>query len=506
MRTVLLLFGLVACAGGSDKGPGGDKDEVQPDPRTLVEVAPVVRGGVGDHIGASATIESDASATLVPEAQGVVTGIYAEEGDPVTKGQLLAVIASPTLDAAYQRATAELERATNDAATAERLFAQGAVSKAEVDLARQALAAARTAHEEASRTRGFTRLESPIAGTVAARNVRYGELAGVQPAFTIVDLARLRVIVNLPERDLAKVRPNLPATLTSAYDPDATGTGVVERVAPVVDPMSGTFRVTVRLDAPATGSALAAHSVAALPAVAAPASPVSPAGSSSASPAGGAAATLADVASPAEAGAASPAEAGAASPADPGTAHGTGAAHGTVADAVAPAHHAPPLRPGQFASVRIEVDRHEGVLTAPRRALVWEEGRSYVFEVVETTAEAEAKEAGGDAKGDEQKDDKSSFTFDLASFEHFFGGKDDDTDKPDELPGPWRKAKRVEVHVGYQDGDVAEILDGVTEGASIVVVGNQALRDGARVRLPSDPTVAAGDAAKPDAAAKPEAG
>ncbi len=396
MRALLLLLLLGACSqGGEEPAPDEEKSEAAPDPRTLVEVGVVTRGTVGDHIGASAIVESEAQASLVPETQGVVTGIYAEEGDTVTKGQLLAMVASPTLDAAYQRATAELERAQADAATAERLFAQGAVSKSEVDTALRALEAAKTAHVEASRTRGFTRLESPIDGTVATRALRYGELAAGQPAFTIVDLSRLRVVVSLPERDLARVRAGLPAKLTSAYDANVTGTGAVERVAPVVDAASGTFRVTVRLDVPAEGAL--------------------------------------------------------------------------------------PLRPGQFASVKVEVDRHTDVLVVPRRALVWEEGKAYVYQVVETTKEEEEKLAGGDKK--EEKEEKKGFSFS-------FGGKDEEEEKAPELPGPWRKAKRVEVEVGYEDGELAEILKGLDEGATVVTVGNQALRDGARVRLPGDPTVA----------------
>lgn len=414
MRALLFMILLGACSGGAPEGPDGEeKAETQPDPRTLVEVATVTRASVGDHLGASAVIESEAQASLVPETQGIVTGIYAEEGDAVTKGQLLAVIASPTLDAAYERATAELERATADAEAAERLFAQGAVSKSEVDTARRALDAARTAHQEASRTRGFTRLESPIAGTVATRNLRYGELAAGQPAFTIVDLGRLRVIVNLPERDLTKVRVGLPAKLVSAYDANATGTGTVERVAPVVDAASGTFRVTVRLDAPAEGSSI-----------------------------------------------------------------------GTSSSGFAT------LRPGQFASVRIEVDRHEDVLTLPRRALVWEEGKAYVFQVVETTKEEEEKAAKGVDGEEDKKEEEPGF---LAKM---FGGEEEE-EKEDEVPGPWRKAKRVEVGVGYEDGELAEILSGVEDGAVVVTVGNQALRDGARVRLPSDPTIAKSADEKP---------
>lgn len=395
MKRALLLVLLAGCSTSTSEGePGGEeKAEVQPDPRTLVETAAVSPGSVGSHLVASATVESEAQATLLPETTGVVTGIHAEEGDPVRRGDLLAVIASPQLDAAYQRASAELERATTEAETAERLFGQNAVSKAELDAAHQALKVARTAHEEASRTRGFTRLESPIDGVVAQRNVRYGEVVGATPAFVVVDPTRLRVVVNLPERDLPRVRPGLPATLTSAYAADVTGRGTLERIAPVVDPATGTFRATVRLD--------------------------------------------------------------------PDT----------------------PLRPGQFVSVRVEVDRHDGVLTVPRRALVWEEGKAYVFRVADVTPEDEAKEKEAAAKAG-KKEEKGGFSFD------FGGGGKDEEKKDTEPPGPKRKAVRLAVQVGYEDGDTAEIAAGLAEGDPVVVVGNQALRDGARVRLPGDPTVA----------------
>lgn len=408
----LLCLWLAACSGGGGAGPDegaaedtDEKKKAEPDPRTLVEVASAVTGGVGDHLVGSATVESEAQATLVPEAQGVVTGIFVEEGDAVKKGQLLAVIASPTLEGGYERASAELDRATREAATAERLHAQGALSKAELETAQQALQTARLAAGEASRTRGFTRMESPIAGTVAQKNLRYGEVAGTQAGFVIVDLDRLRVVVNLPERDISRVRPGMPVTLVSAYDDALQATGQVLRVAPVVEATSGTFRVTVAVD-PGQGA----------------------------------------------------------------------------------------LRPGQFVSARIEVDRHEGVLTVPRRALVWEEGKAYVYLVRELNAEELAKEEE-EKQEEEEKEGKAKGQ---GGFSFSFGGGEEE-DEPDELPGPKRKAVRTPVEVGYEDGELAEIRSGLEVGQAVVVVGTEALRDGARVRLPEDPTLA-------KASAEPSAG
>lgn len=404
-RPLLLLFvtmlGLaLACSaetgdggGKGGKGGRGGKDEEGPaaDPRTLVDVAVAGPGAVGDHVVASASVESDAQAVLVPEATGVVTGIYAEEGEVVRAGQLLAVIASPMLDAAYDRASAELERAKADAATAERLHGQGAIATTELETARRALGAAKTAHEEASKTRGFTRIESPIDGVVANRNVRYGETAGPVAAFTVVDLDRLRVVVNLPERDLARVAEGQVATAISAYDDKITASGKVARIAPVVDTQTGTVRVTVNLD--------------------------------------------------------------------PGQRT---------------------LRPGQYVSVRIEVARHDDVLTVPRRAIVWEEGQSFVYTLLEGPVPGSEEE---EKKDEEKAEEKGGFSFD------FLGGEKEEEKEP-EVPGPYRRAHRVEVKLGFEDGVLAEIVEGIVAGDQVITVGNQALRDDARVRLPSDPVMA----------------
>ena len=328
------------------------------------------------------------------------------EGDAVTKGQLLAVIASPQLDAAYERASAELERTSAEAESAERLFQQGAIARSELDVAQRALAGARTAHQEASQTRGFTRLESPINGVVATRTIRFGETAGPTPAFTIVDPGQLRVVVALPERDLARVSVGQPATVVSAYDEAVGATGQVVRVAPVVDTQTGTVRVTVALD---------------------PSQSV--------------------------------------------------------------------LRPGQYVSVRIEVARHDGVLTVPRRAVVWEEGRAYVYTLLEgPPPEEEGKEMD---EPKEKEEEKSAWSFD-------FGGGDEEEEEP-EVPGPYRRAHRVPVTLGYEDGVLAEVIEGVAPGEQVDTVGNQALRDDARVRLPTDPVMAKANEAA-EAEPKPEGG
>ncbi len=253
----LPLLLLLACSGGP---PGGDpsKEEGEkknPDRRVLVEAEAATAGDVADHLVTTGLLESESQADIAPEASGLVTEILVEEGDTVTKGQVLAVLSSPSLDAGAERANAELDRARREYDTAKDLHAGGAISDQELRAAEGAFQGAQTTWQEATRTRGFTRVRSPIDGVVSARDVRVGEMAGGRRAFQVVDLSRPRVVVQLPEKDLSRVRVGQTVTLQGAYDESSQGQGTVDRVSPVVDLQSGTVRVTISVD-PASTSLL----------------------------------------------------------------------------------------------------------------------------------------------------------------------------------------------------------------------------------------------------------
>ena len=389
---VLILF-LSACGGGEDRSRGkkgrggkyGQKGHQTIDRRVLVEAQAAALGSVAQHLVTSGTLESEAQADITPETSGVVTRISVEEGDSVRKGSTLAVLANASLQAAAERARVDLGKQRRTAEQAERLHTKGAISDSELLEAREALQAAKANWREATSARDFTHLTSPIEGTVSVRDVRLGEVAGGgQRAFQVVDLSRLRVIANLPEKDLGQVHVGQSVMLQGAYDPDARSTGRIHRISPVVDPSTGTVRVTVAVDA------------------------------------------------------------------ESGT-----------------------LRPGQFVKVRVETDRHDGVLTVPRSALVWQDGSPVAFRVVDVPPE-------------EKKDrDEKEEPF----WKKFFS---EDKKEEEKRFDPWadvpkRKVEKVTLTLGYTDQDLAEISEGLSEGDSVVVLGADHLRQDSQIKLPGDP-------------------
>jgi len=242
---------LAACGSGDGKrGPGRGEVEVA-DPVTVVEVGQVSRGEVAELLTSSAVVESESAASLVPEASGIVRRVLRDEGDPVERGDVLAVLDNVALSTGAERTNAEVERLREQVAESRGLLERGAISVRELEDLEFQLAQAERQAREATQSYGSTRITAPFDGVVAQRMVTVGELAtSASPAFEVVDPTELRVVTAVPERDLGRVEVGQSARLVSAYDDSIGTTGRVLRVAPVVDASSGTFRGTVGGDDP----------------------------------------------------------------------------------------------------------------------------------------------------------------------------------------------------------------------------------------------------------------
>ena len=248
-RYIGLLFALVACFGG-EQNEWGDWSKNKLDPVSVVSVAPVALGSVSAYITTNATVESEAQADVLPQTSGRVLKVFKDDGDSVRKGDVLAILENASLDANAKRAQAELAKQEVEVDKLRALYRRGAISKKELSDAEYLLSSAKTSATEATASFGETQLRAPFDGVIAAREIRVGETAGSGArAFQVVDLSRLRVVASLPERDMGKVKLGQKVSLISAYDAERSANGTVVRLSPVIDATSGTFRVTVNLDA-----------------------------------------------------------------------------------------------------------------------------------------------------------------------------------------------------------------------------------------------------------------
>ena len=141
-----------------------------------------------------------------------------------------------------------MERLEREWKKAQRLQQDGAISDREFQEINTQLKTAQTSQEEALATQKRTTIRSPINGVVALVNIREGEVATSTQLFQVVQPERLRLVASVPERDLAELKEGQSVDIRAAYNDENTVNGTVERIAPVVDPTTGSVRVFINVE------------------------------------------------------------------------------------------------------------------------------------------------------------------------------------------------------------------------------------------------------------------
>jgi membrane fusion protein (multidrug efflux system) len=247
VATVALLLAtlLAACKGGKE-GPGDaqakDKEaEVESIP---VEVVKATRRPIAASYTGTAALEPLADSQVVAKTSGVALAVLVEEGQQVKAGQPLVRLDPDRARLAVAQAEAQLHKLENNYRRAQQLVAQQLISAGEVDQMRYDLENARAQYKMAALELSYTTVVAPISGVVASRSIKPGNFVQINtPIFRIVDASRLEATLNVPEREIAKLKPEQTVELVADALPGRRFEGKVDRVAPVVDTGTGTFRV-----------------------------------------------------------------------------------------------------------------------------------------------------------------------------------------------------------------------------------------------------------------------
>ena len=184
----------------------GGKEHEEKSP-VAVSVA-TVRGADGsvDHEYVGNVVEREGTA-LSFEVPGNIVSLRADNGDRVSKGQLLATIDPASLRDAHQLALSTLRQAQDAYRRFEPLHKQGVLSDIKwVDVQtklEQAQSSERLARTQLSRTS----LTAPFSGVISARTAERGMnvMAG-QQVFRLVDISKIDVRVSVPEGEVSGVR------------------------------------------------------------------------------------------------------------------------------------------------------------------------------------------------------------------------------------------------------------------------------------------------------------
>lgn len=211
-----------------------------------VEVTTIKTGKISDFILLSANLETEKMADVYSRVQGLVEKLYAQEGDVVKKGQRLMDLEADEYMLAEERARLNYLQQKSDFDRLKAMYEQNLLSIEEFEKAKFTLEGLEVDWKQAKLNLSYTRITAPISGVVGNRLIKPGDR--IQPSdklYTVINTDEMIAVVYAPEKDLGKVVKNQPAYLTSDNIPGEKFEGWIKRVSPVVDPQSGTFKITV---------------------------------------------------------------------------------------------------------------------------------------------------------------------------------------------------------------------------------------------------------------------
>ncbi|UCC67478.1 MAG: efflux RND transporter periplasmic adaptor subunit [Armatimonadota bacterium] len=334
MRQSLALALLLMTAVTSGCTRFGEKDAGQTNQAEEIPVPVAVTEAevatVADHVTVTGTIRAHREADVAAQIAAKVLDVPVREGDAVREGQVLITLdrvqaessarqaragaeaARARLDAARSRlqileqgarpeeraiarsrleqAEAALQTAEADLARLRGLFAQGAVSKQQLDSAQMAYDTARTNRDSARQSLdliekgarpeevdaarkdvqaaaagldqaqaalasaeqmlSYTVIRSPLTGVVYERNVHPGEITstmGGAPLLRLADFSSVYYEATVPERVALKVKSGQRVDVTVQGNGDRAVLAEVERLVPIADPASRDFLVRISI-------------------------------------------------------------------------------------------------------------------------------------------------------------------------------------------------------------------------------------------------------------------
>jgi RND family efflux transporter MFP subunit len=265
---IVIVAGVVVAAGAFSRHSQSQALHASAEARTVPTVkllAPTTNAA--STLELPARVEAWARAPIYARTSGYLQSYKVDIGQPVKAGQVLAIIETPDVDQQLLQAQGELAVARSTLALADTtaarwktLRAVNAVSAQEAEeklgdsTAKRASVQALSANvERMQQMQRYAKLIAPFDGVVTARNTDVGALISVGGAagselFVVSDLSRLRVYVNVPQRQIALIKPGAKAQLSVPERDGKTYAATVVSLAESINTTSGAMLVQLSVD------------------------------------------------------------------------------------------------------------------------------------------------------------------------------------------------------------------------------------------------------------------
>jgi RND family efflux transporter MFP subunit len=249
IRFPLIIIAAVLFAAGCnrDKGAG----EATPSAKVTSIIA---RSAVFEkRIRTSGTVNSSRDVDLFFRIGGTVAEIFADEGEQVRDGQLLAVLDTLSMKAYMDLAKADYDLSLLELERLKRLHAEGHITPSEYNLAETQHRKAKASYQLAKEKYSDCTLRSPIDGKVVFRGIERGENIGdiaaqSTLAFRISDLDTVYIDCFVSEKTISLLSEGMDAVVeveSSAVHPIE---GTVSKISCAAMPGTHLFRTRIQVE------------------------------------------------------------------------------------------------------------------------------------------------------------------------------------------------------------------------------------------------------------------
>lgn len=244
----------------------------------------VTEGTFTTTVEAKGQLKPISASVVSPSVDGTVGSISVQAGQTVNEGDVLMTIKNDELDRNVAEAQRAVAAAQEDLSNAQKALAAaqaapttdndtGAASAATADTsavssAQRNLASAQATLEQANAKEAERTVTAPSSGSIVELNAKVGatvtggvvmgegDTSGGKQCMQIADLSKMKVTVQVGEKDIAKIAVGQSANVTYPAFPDIVSQGTVTAIASVANSDSNygggsvTFNVDILIEAP----------------------------------------------------------------------------------------------------------------------------------------------------------------------------------------------------------------------------------------------------------------
>ena len=195
-------------------------------------------------------VEAESSTAVSFTGSGTVLRVLVDEGQRVSKGQLIAEIDATQARNALANCEAQMRQANDALARMKQLHDQNSLADMKWVETQSQVAQAQAQLDMAKKAVADCRVYAPVSGVVGKKMMNAGETAlPSQPVCTILNINNVKVKVSVPEKEIAQFSATTPTEIRVEALGETFAGGRIEKGVQA-DPVSRTYDIRIRVENP----------------------------------------------------------------------------------------------------------------------------------------------------------------------------------------------------------------------------------------------------------------